>query len=336
MKYDFVTIGDSFEDVFVLPEEAKIKRDPSFASGVGISFELGDKIPIEEIDYEIGGSACNVAVGLSRLGIKSSLISIVGDDNPAQKIRERLYKEDVDDTNLIVDKSLKSNFSVIFRTDKGRTIFIYRGADYSKLKIKSSLNAKWIYLAPTGDGIEELEKDIIAKISEKNSLFAWNPGSIQIKKGVSHYKNLLKNTSVLFLNKEEAAEFLNVPVKPSMIEVFKRYANLGVKITVITNGKEGAFAYDGKEIYQIPALEHIVRVDSTGAGDSFATGFLGKLFHLNWSPKANNEGIVEEALKWGIINSNNVITYVGAQKGLLNLNEIESKMRVEKLSAISS
>ena len=79
MKYDCITIGDSFEDVFVVPEEAKIRHDGAFTSGMSLSFELGDKIPLDQVDYEIGGSACNVAVGLSRLKLNSSVISITSE-----------------------------------------------------------------------------------------------------------------------------------------------------------------------------------------------------------------------------------------------------------------
>ena len=107
MRYDCVTIGDSFEDVFVVPEEAKVRHDGAFTSGMSLSFELGDKIALDEVDYEIGGSACNVAVGLSRFSLKSSVVSIIGEDTPAEKIRERLGKEDVDRSNLIVNKKNK-------------------------------------------------------------------------------------------------------------------------------------------------------------------------------------------------------------------------------------
>lgn len=323
MRYDVITIGDAFEDVFVVPEEAKIKRDNTFSSGQSLSFELGDKIPLNQVDYEIGGSACNVSVGLSRLSFKSSLITILGDDTPAVRIKQRLEKEDVSIDNFIIDKKMKTNFSVIFRTIEGRTIFIYHGLkDYSGLRIKKSVKTDWIFLAPTGQNTKDLQTDIVREVSEKNTRFAWNPGSLQIKEGAGKFKSLLSNCSVIFLNREEALELTKTPVRPSDKELLKKVAALGPKIVVITYGKKGAKAYDGKNFYEVGALE-VPRVDSTGAGDSFTTGFLGRIFLEKIDFSNIDQTIVSEALKWGIFNSNSVIQFVGAQPGLLNLAKIK-------------
>jgi ribokinase len=330
MKYDCITIGDSFEDVFVVPEEAKIRRDGTYASGMSLSFELGDKIPLDQVDYEIGGSACNVAVGLSRLKLNASVISILGQDTPAVKIRERLDAEGVSRSNLITDKKMKTNFSVIFRTDRGRTIFIYHGLkDYGGLRIKKSIKSAWIFLGPTGENTSGLENDIISKISEESAKLAWNPGSLQVRKGAGKFKSLLKNCSVIFLNREEAIDFINFPVRPNDDELLKRIHSLGPKIAIITYGKKGAKAYDGKNFYEIGSLD-VVRIDSTGAGDSFSTGFLGKLLTDKIDFSNIDLDIIAEALRWGIFNSNSVITKIGAQPGLLTLNEIEKESKEYK------
>lgn len=335
MRYDCITIGDSFEDVFVVPEEARVRHDGAFASGMSLSFELGDKIPLEQVDYEIGGSACNVAVGLSRLKLKSSVISILGEDTPAAKIKERLEKEKVDRSSLIIERKMKTNFSVIFRTNQGRTIFIYHGLkDYSNLRIKKSIKTNWIFLGPTGENTDDLENDIVSKVSENNSKLAWNPGSLQIRKGAGSFKNLLKNCSVIFLNREEAIDFINFPVRPDDDELIKRVHSLGPKIVIITYGKKGAKAFDGKNFYEVGSLD-VVRIDSTGAGDSFNTGFLGKLLTDKIDFCNIDSKIIAEALRWGIFDSNSVITKIGAQPGLLTLSEIEKnsveykRLRVE-------
>jgi len=323
MRFDCLTIGDSFEDVFVVPEDLKIKHDGTYASGLSLSFELGDKIPLSEVNYEIGGSACNVAVGFSRLGIKSSVVSIIGEDTPARKIRDRLLDENVDQSNLIIDKKMQTNFSVIFRTDKGRTIFIYHGLkDYSKLRIKKTAKPDWIFLGPTGEHIFELHKDIISKISENGAKLAWNPGALQICSRAVKYKHLLNNCSVLFLNREEAIQFTNFPVRPNDDELLKRLKSLGPKIVIITYGKRGGRAYDGKNFYQVDSLD-VIRVDSTGAGDGFSTGFLGYLIANQIDFSNISSTLICEALRWGIFNSSSVIGKIGAQPGLLTEKEME-------------
>lgn len=326
MRYDIITIGDAFEDVFVLPTELKVRPDSSFDSGMGVSFELGDKIPLSEVDYEIGGSACNTSIGFKRLGLNPSLISIIGNDTPAEKIVQKLEDEDIDTSSLKVNKKMQTNFSVIFRMEQGRTIFIYHGLkDYSSLRIPKSIKTNWIFLAPTGDRAEDLEMDIIARVAEMECKLAWNPGVIQIQKGAGHYRSLLKNVSVLILNKEELIKFLGLPVRPQEDEAIKKLQFLGPKIVVVTAGKYGAKAYDGEHIYSISTLDKTVRVDSTGAGDSFAVGFLAKLILENWKTGEVTEGLMGEALRWGILNSNSVIQYVGAQKGLLTRDQIDAE-----------
>lgn len=323
MKYDFVTIGDAFEDVFVFPSDLHVKRDRTFTGGYGVSFELGEKIPLNEVQYEVGGSACNVSVGLSRLGLSASLVSIVGKDTPAEKIKSRLASESVHLSNIKEDKKMKTNFSTIFALPEGRTIFVYHGLkDYSELRIKSSIKSTWYFLAPIGEHTEELEKDLIAKASEENSLIAWNPGTYQIKKGASHYRALLRNISVLFLNKEEALKFIDYPVKPTEEEILKKLSLFGPKLVVITNGDKGAKAYDGANFYFIDSIHLDNVADATGAGDSFATGVMAKLFLCDWQGEQNRE-CISEALKWGIANSASVIRSVGAQNGLLPKNEME-------------
>jgi sugar/nucleoside kinase (ribokinase family) len=327
MNTSVLTIGDAFEDVLVSPEDLKVRPDNTFASGKAVSFELGEKIPLSDVQYEIGGSACNTAVGFSRLGIRSSILTVLGDDTPAEKILERLNNEDVSIKNIIFDKNLKSNFSIIFRLTQGRSIFIYHSLkDYSCYRIKKNMIPKWIFLGPTGEGVEDLHKDIVATVAEKNTRLGWNPGALQIKDGAQKFSNLLKNTHVLFLNREEAIKFVKFPVHPSEDEVIKRLHSLGPKIVVITAGKRGATAFDGENLYKVSVIPHVERVDSTGAGDSFAVGFLGKLMHEH-EVAQESEALIEEALKWGIVNSNSVITKIGAQAGLLSTAEIKDGMK---------
>jgi len=317
MKYDIVTIGDAFEDVFVEPD-LKVQCDRNLAGGKGISFEFGEKIPLQSVTYEIGGSACNTAVGFSRLGLKTGIVSVLGDDSPKEKVLARLDKEGVDSTSINIKKDIQSGFSVIFTMDGERTIFVYHGLkDYSELKIKKNLKSNWFYISPLGENIDGIEKRMLAEISENNTKLAWNPGSIQIAKGTNCFRPLLRCTSVLSLNKEEAIKFLNHPFVLKIEDIMKRLQNIGPSLVVVTEGREGARAYDGKQFYRIKAKEVVNKVDSTGAGDAFAVGFLARLMKLDWKNRIQPEEI-EQALKWGIENSSSVLRYIGAQKGLLS------------------
>lgn len=321
MKYDIVCIGDAFEDVFVEPN-LKPEYSRSFPSKQSISFELGEKVPLNEVEYEIGGSACNTSVGFSRLGFNAAIVSLLGDDTPGAKVIDRLESEGVNTGSITMRKDLKTGFSVIFRFDGERTIFVYHGVkDYKELKIKKGLHAKWIYMSPLGENAKDIESRVIEEVSEHNSKFAWNPGSLQIARGANAFGHLLKATSILFLNKDEAIKFINLPIRPSIEQMCFKLHSFGPKIVVITNGKEGAYVSCDSHVYHREANKRIVRVDATGAGDSFAVGFLGKIMELEWENVAVDE--IEEALEWGMANSASVIRQIGAQRGLLKREEIE-------------
>jgi sugar/nucleoside kinase (ribokinase family) len=316
MKFDIVTIGDAFEDVFIRPAEIKISDNRSVVSGKMMSFELGEKIPIEEIAYDIGGSACNLSVGLARFGLKTSVITSVGQDSPA-----------VNTDNITTNEEENTNFSVVINTKDGeRTIFAYHGVhNNEEYLIKKSLNAEWYFLAPIKNDSAEIEKNLIEMAEKNGSRIAWNPGSIQIKEGANKHRSMLQNTSLIFVNKEEAIKLIDLPVKPNDEEILRRLASFGPKIVVMTKGKEGAKAYDGRVFYKIDIIKDAKRVDATGAGDSFAVGFLGKLILSDYDEKANNKDLICEALKCGIINSTSVVGQIGAQKGLLTFEEIEKE-----------
>jgi sugar/nucleoside kinase (ribokinase family) len=82
---------------------------------------------------------------------------------------------------------------------------------------------------------------------------------------------------------------------------------MGPKIVCLTDGKKGAYASDGQKIFYSP-IKKVKTVDVTGAGDAFASGFLG--FYLKGAS-------LKKSLKMGILNSASVVRYIGTTRGLL-------------------
>lgn len=319
MKYNITTIGDASEDIFVGISGIKIEKSPRFVSGRAICLELGEKIPIENVSYQIGGSACNTAVGFARLGNTVSTVVGLGKDTASEKIVKNLIDQLVDCSNIVISDKMNTQFSIIFTVKTERTILIYRDlSDYSVLVPKKGLKTEWVYLSPVGEGAEPIISRLVNFASEKNVKLAWNPGSLQIEKGVNKYKNILTNIRILILNREEGIKFTRMSVKSGAKEIMRQLFSLGVSVVVITDGQRGASAYDGKVYYKIDALNND-RVDATGAGDSFAVGFAGRLM----MEKNIDRDAIVEALKWGIINSTSVVNTIGAQEGLLTRHGIE-------------
>jgi sugar/nucleoside kinase (ribokinase family) len=313
--FDVVTIGDSIQDIFLVPRKEEFIK-PNLQKKADeplLCFGRGEKIVVEEVFYDIGGSACNVAVGLSRIGLNSAIISAVGDDQKAVKIEKKLAVEKVSLEYFKKIKKIETSFSIILLYEKERTILVYRGLkDYSKLKIASNLKTNWLYVGPLGFNFESIYHQVISCVCEKNIKLAINPGNLQIEKDKEVLNSILNVASILFLNREEAQEILKMPKYALPKDLLINLHKLGPEIVVMTDGKKGAYCYDGTTCWQgdpFPAQ----RVEVTGAGDAFASGFLAGII---------NNIDTKESLKWGLVDSASVVGKIGAQTNLLTKSKI--------------
>ena len=191
-----------------------------------------------------------------------------------------------------------------------RTILVYRGAsdvlaksDIAWKKIKT----QWIYLAPLGGLLCDDTEEIVDWAKEKNIKIAINPSMQQLALPYEKLKNILAKVDILFMNKEEASSLTKVSFEKEA-EIFKKLDELCPGVAVMTKGAEGVVVSDGKFLYS--AMPHADRkiVDTAGAGDSFAAGFL--------SDYIRNNGDIEKAIQLGIANSEANLAVIGAKTGL--------------------
>ena len=324
MNYDIVTIGDAMRDIFIFPAVEEMEKPASAEQIKGkeafekyLVFGLGDKVTITDVEFSIGGTAANVASGLAKLGFKTAVISAVGSDNAGGDVKERLAARKVATSLIKVYQNKKTSFSVIVSYKGERTIFVYHAYEPQNFHMSENLSTRWLYLGPMAKGFESLFNKIVAEVVKKNLKVAVNPGSVQIAAGLHSFGGLLRLIEVIFLNREEAQKLSGLPGVPNIKDVAKIIHYQGPKIVCITDGKEGAYVFNGIDFYRVGAYPGH-RLDSTGAGDSFASAFLA--------------GIIEEqtlsgCLKWGVINSAAVIEKIGAQEGLLSKGIIKRRAK---------
>lgn len=315
--YDLITIGDTTLDLFIKPQEAKI-----FDSGKKgiiaspfekiLCFNLGDKVSIEKVDYSLGGTACNVAVGLKRLGVNSGLISYCGNDLFGAKIQELLRKENISLADFKVKNKIHSTYAFILYTGSDRTILVYYNKDQDDLHLNKIKKTKWLYLGSLTSGYV---KDVVALAAEKNIHIAINPSKHQLEKKRKDFMLLLKLAEIVILNKEEAEILIGARFPLTIKEIYYKIASLGINNLILTDGENGAYARVTREIIHQPAIK-AKAVESTGAGDAFSSGFLATYI---------KETDIKKALLWGVTNGAKVVEKIGAQTGLLNKTEIENE-----------
>jgi sugar/nucleoside kinase (ribokinase family) len=112
MNLDLLAIGDASIDVFMTPLESETVCRLDTKECV-ISFNYGDKIPVKNLEFSIGGNAANNAVGTERLGVSTGIVLTLGDDNVGEMIVKRLKEESVDTTYVIGQPATLSNYSTI-------------------------------------------------------------------------------------------------------------------------------------------------------------------------------------------------------------------------------
>ncbi|MEI6144487.1 MAG: carbohydrate kinase family protein [Candidatus Berkelbacteria bacterium] len=333
---DVLAIGDAFQDLFVFSDDFKVLPERSFKSGRSLSLDYGAKIDVDEIQYHSGGSAVNSVVCFAKIGFETSILSFIGNDSPAEKIISQIEGVGVS-TEVIKNDSEPTNTSIILSCDGDRTILSYHGnRNFNDLQLPKSFKTSWFYLAPIGRECAALENKLIENIAKNGSGLIWNPGPPQIKQGAKANRHLLHLCNILILNREEALNF-SACGKSQAEDCLKSLHGFGAKLVVITDGKNGARAYDGEVFYQIDSSPD-KRIDATGAGDAFASSFSARIISECGESKAQKfiptrEAIIE-GLKWGIVNSGAVVGFIGGNTGLLSKQEIiENSEKLVKLEA---
>ncbi len=313
MKYDILSLGPARMDVFVaLPEEEINEVCSLDKKRCMIELGFGDKIAVTGMTFAVGGNTGNNAVGLSRLGLKAAMIGTMGSEWSDRQALEILKKEGVDVTFVKIDQG-SFGFGVVINYQGERTILSYYPKSVNSFPADPDLAADWIYLTTAGENYEDFYREAVGWAKSHNAKIGFNPGTRQIKAGREVLKFALENTEVLFVNREEAAKLLELPIddiKKLLLELF----HLGPKVAVITDGPGGTYCFSGSKYLYMPIVPAAV-VERTGAGDAFGSGFLAGF--MKGRP-------LEECLKMGTVNSASVLGFVGPQAGLLTPEQMQT------------
>lgn len=317
MKYDFIAIGDIVSDEFIALKDVRVDTDEHEGDkGYDeICFRFGDKVEYKEsvLIHSVGNSP-NAAVSATRLGLKTALITDIGTDELGDQMIKALEGNNVDTIYVDRHEGMNSNHHYVLRLGAERTILINH-APYPYTLPKDMEPPKWLYFSSVGEhGIDYHFK--IAKYVKEHpeTKLAFQPGSFQISLGAEKLKEVYEASELFFCNKEESWRILGKE-SDNIKESLKGLRDLGPNIVCITDGPNGAYVYDGNEVWLMPMYpDPSEPVDRTGAGDAFSSTFTSALA---------TDMDIPTALSWGPINSMNVVQFVGAQEGLLTKTQLE-------------
>jgi ribokinase len=225
---------------------------------------LGGHAVVKSTSIMPGGAGGNVVYGLSKLGLKCRFYTTLGEDVEAE-----LYLEDMKRVGVEVRYSIshrETGKCHIYVDKRGeRTFFVHpNAAGRINLEIENEEleELDYLYLDPFPSKQSfDFHLDVAKRAKEAGCEIIINPGFPYISLGLQRLMELLNYCDLVFASKDEIGD---LPIQ----EIQSR-----VKLLVITLGKEGSTAYSGGRRYFARAFE-VKAVDTTGAGDAFAAGFI--------------------------------------------------------------
>lgn len=287
----------------------------------------------------VGGAESNVATALSRLGLSTKWVSHLGDDPFAKIILSALAGEGVDITDV---KLLENEKTAVFFKEKSifddPYVYYYRHESASSKITTDDIKDSWFKNAEhlhltgitlaLGKGAREFVKGVMLKAKAFGMSISFDP-NIRLKlQGKDFWREsvleLLPLVDVFMPGQDEAALLFGGLSDEDLIKTSLTY---GPKITIIKLGKEGSLTGYNNHLHREPAITVDGTIDTIGAGDAFAAGFLSFLLkndfkneHQDWMemiPTAAKRASVMGAL---------ATTYKGDWEGNPTLKELDHFM----------
>ncbi|HEX5774390.1 MAG TPA: carbohydrate kinase family protein [Candidatus Paceibacterota bacterium] len=313
-KLDFLAVGDITMDTFIELADARVDCDVN-NEHCTITMRWGDKIPFKQaVVVPAVGNSPNAAVSASRLGLASGLLTWMGKDRDGDACFEALTADNVD-TAYVNRTDVPTNSHYVLSYESERTILIKHNEFPYALPF--DLEApRYLYLSSLGPASAAFHAELTAwLVAHPDVVVAFQPGTFQMEFGTEALKELYARTNIFFCNKEEAERILKCDSPQGIPELLRKVRELGPETVIITDGRNGAHAFDGERSWFVPLYPDTrAPFERTGAGDAFSSSVTAAL--ALGKP-------LEEALLWGPVNSMSVVQELGAQKGLLMRDALE-------------
>ena len=268
--------------------------------------------PFGKTDKILGGSGTFVGLAASQFGVETGVVSVVGGDFPASYL-EMMNSKGINTDGIEVDKN-------------GKTFF-WSGKYHNDMNSRDTLITELNVLETFTPVVPEKFKDagivmlgnlhpltqasVLDQMIERPKLVVLDTMNFWMDLFMDDLKEALKEVDVLTINDEEARQLSE---EYSLVKAAKIILAMGPKYLIIKKGEHGALLFNNEEVFFAPALPMEEVFDPTGAGDSFAGGFIGYL------AKTNN--ISFENMKRAVINGSAMASFCVEKFGTQKLTEI--------------
>jgi ribokinase len=265
-----------------------------------------------------GGSASNFAAQTARLGVGTGIVGCVGDDFYGQQALKDLSSAGVDTSSILVlDNQPTGIFFLAEQKNGDRVVVSEPGAnrflEKHVLDEDFLMKSTVVHLA----GAFPMMTSRIQEVSTANGMiFSFDPGRAA---GSLDFKSILRRTDLLFLNQGELRDYFKINPNEKAL---KALAKTIPGIVIVKKGEKGAVATDGFEYCSSPVFD-VPAIDTLGAGDAFAAGFV-----TAWTRSER----IEQALHVGNAVAALTITKAGAQNGQPTMDETAKLLKKNRVA----
>lgn len=279
--------------------------------------------PFGKTDKIVGGAASYIALASSYFNKNIHLVSVIGDDFP-QSFLDTLKNEGVNLEGLEIKKGEKSFFwSGKYHNDlNSRDTLITELnvlADFKPVVPESAKNAEFLML---GNLAPAVQLSVINQMSKRPKLIVLDTMNFWMDIALEDLLKTIALVDVLTINDAEARQLSG---EYSLVKAAQKILKMGPKVLVIKKGEHGALLFNKEEVFFAPALPLEEVYDPTGAGDSFAGGFIGYL--------SKTKDISFENMKRGIIFGSAMASFTVEKFGterLIGLSQQDVEDRVQE------
>jgi ribokinase len=279
---------------------------------------------VTEAALSPGGSAANTVYGLAKLGVKTGFSGVVGDDAEGKIMLQDFQKVGVDTSQIRV-KSGTQTGSVLCLSDRlgKRSLYVIPGANnllaIDDLDMTYINQAKFLHVSSfANDRQFKVLLGLMEKVDSSIKV-SFTPGALYAAKGLTALAPILARTHVLFINQSEMEQLTGKDITNGADTCLKQGCHIVAitlgKGTIWRNVRATSYIRDIESEYIVePGKQNVISaIDTTGAGDAFATGFLYGLL--------NGKGL-EVCGRLGDIVAQFSISKMGAREGLPTFNEL--------------
>jgi len=284
--------------------------------------------PFGKTDKIVGGAATYASLAASYFFDKVKIVAVVGDDFPQSEIAD-FGKHHIDTEGLQVKKGEKSFFwSGKYHNDmNSRDTLITELnvlADFDPIIPDSYQDCEFLML---GNLTPQIQQTVIKRLHERPKLIVMDTMNFWMNIALNDLLDTLKMVDVLTINDEEARQLSG---EYSLVKAAQKILTMGPKYLIIKKGEHGALLFGEGKIFSAPALPLEEVFDPTGAGDTFAGGFIGYMAKVG-EVSFNN---MKNAIIYGSALASFCVEKFGTEK-IKNLADTEVTKRVQEFVSLA-